>query len=458
MKDIIRELSLKALKRFANGGDGQADLLMQIEDLQKTLEIRTKENEEHLTEVREERDHWLAQYDEIKFAAEFLMSYAKNDVPMLAEQCDWEVGKITLPEEVGTYYFNPAIIQEPSGQILLFTRRCRNKREKDEDVYLEKNDIVVFELTKDLGAIKKALLNLTSHMPGEQFEDPRIVKFGDKYGLSCCTFVPFKSYAHQAMFVLDKQFLNVARFDPIYGNNYAQAMVNDGHEKNWLYFVHDNTPHMVYSANPHVVVRMNGRLEKEAEYVTDEFNPLWKFGEVRGGSNPILVDGLYWTFFHSSLPWINKKRRYYMGAYAFEAKAPFRIVRMTTLPLLTGTNQQDWWPGLPAVVFPCGAFYDSAKNHFVVSYGINDVDCGYIKLPLADMLEVTKVIRPKRDVVTPEKPIKLDDVLDPIPQRHKLKRNKKTKYDKLAERLNEDPEIGPEESAGGKYGGLDDKR
>ncbi len=41
MKDIIRSISLKALKRFANGGDGHADLLMQIEDLQKTLEIRT---------------------------------------------------------------------------------------------------------------------------------------------------------------------------------------------------------------------------------------------------------------------------------------------------------------------------------------------------------------------------------------------------------------------------------
>ena len=56
MKDIIRSLSLKALKRFANGGDGQADLLMQIEDLRKTIEIRSKENDEHLTEVREERD------------------------------------------------------------------------------------------------------------------------------------------------------------------------------------------------------------------------------------------------------------------------------------------------------------------------------------------------------------------------------------------------------------------
>lgn len=447
MKDIIRDISLKALRRFANGGDGHADLLMQIEDLRKTLEIRTKEHEEHLTQVREERDHWLSLYDETKFATEFLMSYAKNDVPKLSDQVDWEVGKIVLPEETGTYYFNPAIIQEPDGRILLFARRCRNKREKDEDVYLEKNDIVCFELTKDLRATKKALLQLTSHFPNEQFEDPRVVRFGDKYGLSCCTFVPFKSYAHQAMFLLDKQFLNVGRFDPVYGNNYAQAMVNDGHEKNWLYFVHDNAPHVVYSANPHVVVRLNGRLEKEQEYVTNEFNPLWKFGEVRGGSNPILADGLYWTFFHSSLPWINKKRRYYMGAYAFEAKAPFRIVRMTTMPILTGTNQEDWWPGLPAVVFPCGAFFDSAKNQFVISYGINDVDCGYLRLPLSDLLEITKVIRPERDVVSPEKPVRMGEVLDPIPRFHKQKKRTLKRYDQLAKRLDENPEDGESGSA-----------
>jgi hypothetical protein len=53
------------------------------------------------------------------------------------------------------------------------------------------------------------------------------------------------------------------------------------------------------------------------------------------------------------------------------------------------------------------------------------------------MLEIAKVIRPKRDVVNKENPVKLDEVLDPIPQRHKLKRNKKTKYDQLAKRLEE---------------------
>jgi hypothetical protein len=74
-----------------------------------------------------------------------------------------------------------------------------------------------------------------------------------------------------------------------------------------------------------------------------------------------------------------------------------------------------------------------------------------MKLPLADLLEVTKVIRPKRDVVNKENPPKLTDVLDPIPERHKLKRNKKSKYNELAKRLDEEPEqtgeTGPAESA-----------
>ena len=56
------------------------------------------------------------------------------------------------------------------------------------------------------------------------------------------------------------------------------------------------------------------------------------------------------------------------------------------------------------------------------------------------MLEVTKVIRPKRDVVNKEKPMRLDDVLDPIPERHKLKRHKNSKYDQLAKRLDEEPQ------------------
>jgi hypothetical protein len=42
--------------------------------------------------------------------------------------------------------------------------------------------------------------------------------------------------------------------------------------------------------------------------------------------------------------------------------------------------------------------------------------------------------------------MRLDDVLDPIPERHKLKRNKKSKYDQLAKRLDEEPQGDSKES------------
>lgn len=419
MDKFIRKLSLQALKRFSTGGDSIPDLLLQIDDLKSTLERRGTENDQHMAQVRKERDHWLMLYDEAKFAVNYLADAAKTDVPSMVKQTPWECGPILLPKEPSTFYFNPAIFRTKSGKVVLFARRCRNKRLEEGDQHkaqwTEENDIVAFELNKDMKAMNKSIISLPSQYPNENFEDPRVVPFGDHIGLSCCTFVPTKSYAHQAMFLLDNYYNCAGRFDPVFGKNYAQAGINEGHEKNWLWFVSGGVPHMVYSANPHMVVRMDGRLEQQAVHVTHEFNPLWKFGEVRGGSNPILVDGLYWTFFHSSLPWVGGKRRYYMGAYAFQPEAPFRIVRMSTMPLLSGTNRHDWWPGLPAVVFPCGAFFDQNTLNFTVSYGINDVACGYIKIPFTDLIDLTREIKKGVDEVRPEEPDSFYDILDPAP-------------------------------------------
>lgn len=417
MKALLRNLSLQALKRFSTGGDSIPDLLLQLDDLKTTFEKRGIEHDQHLAQVRKERDHWLMLYDEAKFAVNYLADAAKTDVPELVRQTPWECGNILLPKEPAVFYFNAAVFKNKVGKTILFARRCRNKRQAEGDQHVEKwseeNDIVAFELNSEMRALNKSMISLPSQYPNENFEDPRVVQFGDHIGLSCCTFVPTKSYAHQALFLLDHNLNSVGRFDPLFGKNYAQAGINEGHEKNWLWFVHAGAPHLVYSANPHVVVGMNGRLEQQKVHKTYEFNPLWKFGEVRGGSNPILVDGLYWTFFHSSLPWVGGKRRYYMGAYAFLPEPPFRIVRMSTMPLLSGTNKQDWWPGLPAVVFPCGSYFDSNTLNFVVSYGINDVSCGYIKIPFTDLMDLTREIKKTVDEVLPQDPEYFYDIVEP---------------------------------------------
>ena len=434
MKDLIRKLSLQALKRFSTGGDSIPDLLLQLDELKATIEKRGAEHEEHLAQVRKERDHWVMLYDEAKFAVQYLADAAKADVPELEKQTPWECGMIQLPKEPATFYFNPAVLRMKDGRVILFARRCRNKRQAEGDQYrglwTEENDIVAFELNNEMRAVNKSILALPTQYPNENFEDPRVVVFGEHIGLSCCSFVPMTSYAHQTLFLLNQNLNHVGRFDPLFGKNYAQAGINEGHEKNWLWFVNKGSPHMVYSANPHTVVRFDGRLEKQEVYQTFEFNPLWKFGEVRGGSTPILVDGLYWTFFHSSLPWVGGKRRYYMGAYAFQPEAPFRIVRMTTMPLLSGSNKKHWWPGLPAVVFPCGAFFDTNTLCFTVVYGVNDVACGYIKIPFTDLIDLTREIKKTKDEVRPEEPESFYDIVDPAPP---FEGKPTDKYDKVVQ-------------------------
>lgn len=360
------------------------------------------------------------------------MSLFQKDYPVLSQQIDVECGYIKLPRYPETVFFNCAVTKTNSGSILLFSRRCRDKRASDETAYKENNDIVLFTLNQDMNAISMNEIILPRTFTKENFEDPRIINFGTHWGLSCCSFVPTLSYAHQCMFLLDDQFRCVHRFDPIYGNNFAQAMTNSGHEKNWIWFKHNGHPHLIYQANPHRVVKMDGGLNKLEEFTSNDFNSNWKYGEVRGGTNPILVDGLYWTFFHSSVPWKDGKRRYFMGAYAFEPEPPFRIERMTSNPILGGTDQQDWRPGLPAVVFPCGAYFDDGK--FTVSYGINDITCGYIRIGLREMMDLTIKLRFKRDVVDPVvNPIK--EVVAPPFKRVKTKKG--STYDKLAQRLQE---------------------
>lgn len=365
------------------------------------------------------------------------MSLFQKDYPILSKQIDVEVGPIQLPKYPDTVFFNCAITRHQDGRILLFSRRCRQKRISDETAYMERNDIVLFVLNEQMQAISMNEIVLPKTFTNENFEDPRIINFGSHWGLSCCSFVPKMSAAHQCMFLLDNEFRCVHRFDPIYGKNFAQAVTNEGHEKNWLWFKHNGNPHLIYQANPHRVIKMDGGLNKLEEFTSNEFNSNWQYGEVRGGTNPILVDGLYWTFFHSSLPWKDGKRRYFMGAYAFEPQPPFRIDRMTSLPILSGTDKENWYVGLPAVVFPCGSYFEDGK--FVVSYGINDIACGYIKIGLREMMDLTIKMRLKRDIVDPTvNPIKELET----PSFKRIKTKKKSTYDKLAERLQEaEPEI-----------------
>jgi predicted GH43/DUF377 family glycosyl hydrolase len=144
---------------------------------------------------------------------------------------------------------------------------------------------------------------------------------------------------------------------------------------------------MIYLTQPHTVIEFDDNLTPGQQYVTEAPNVLWHHGLIRGGTSPVLVEDRYWTFFHSSTPWMHSKRRYHMGAYSFKAEPPFEMDRITPMPLLSGSQMDRWHPGKPLVVFPCGALY--RNGIWTVVGGYNDLGSFWIDIPHSQLVART---------------------------------------------------------------------
>lgn len=147
-------------------------------------------------------------------------------------------------------------------------------------------------------------------------------------------------------------------------------------EKNWTFFEHDKKLFSVYDINTHTIFEMHGH-EWEQKYQSS-FESFWNYGELRGGTSPIFHNGEYIAFFHSAKGELKKgvmHRQYFMGAYTFEAKPPFRITSMTTKPIIAGEYIEPSAPRLSNkifVVFPAGVI--RKDDNFLVSFGYNDYE------------------------------------------------------------------------------------
>lgn len=242
--------------------------------------------------------------------------------------------------------------------------------------------IALCELDGKWNAKNNRWLELPMERGDEHHEDPRLFIFQGRLHLTytdtlfhpgqpytCCI-----KYCRLAPAGRNKTGWKAeAVYRPLYGNNSGTGM-----EKNWQFFEHEGKLRAIYSSDPHVVLELDG----SSVVSISEGKPgqvTWPWGIIRGGTPPILLpSGEYLTIFHSALPYPVEPhwRRYYAGAYTFEAKAPFKITKISQAPILTGSGADGHtmdprklsWK--PFVVFPGGVI--PHKHGYYVSYGIND--------------------------------------------------------------------------------------
>lgn len=327
--------------------------------------------------------------------------FAKKEIPSITEQTPWPVkfmsfGKAGGP---GIRFFNSAIYQR-GDELWVIARKAVGASKDSMGV----NTIVAFLLDQSLTPSHYIEVYLSNRSyKGQHFEDPRITTIGGQPWLSYCTFQIFGkehySGAHQQVAVLNDMWQPIHIWDPLYGGNGGSILMVERNQKNWTWFEYGGKPHLVYNIEDHEVVQWNGQ---EVGKVYETPCKAWKHGHKRGGTSPVLVGDEYFCFFHSSTFWkwfdipdeetgnFNRvaKNRYHMGAYAFEAKPPFRITRMTTKPILSGSDKDPWVLGLPAVAFPCGAVLQ--RNKWLVTMGVNDYCTAVIEIPHYELTRLLK--------------------------------------------------------------------
>ena len=111
-------------------------------------------------------------------------------------------------------------------------------------------------------------------------------------------------------------------------------------EKNWVPFVYNDELLLSYTIKPHRVFRPIFGTNTCQTYALSINEAHWNWGVLRGGTQGLLVDGEYLSFFHTckDLQTVQSEGKrmvhYFMGAYTFSPSPPFTITSLSPEPLV----------------------------------------------------------------------------------------------------------------------------
>ena len=217
----------------------------------------------------------------------------------------------------------------------------------------------------------------------DSLEDPRFGLNNSKLEiwLAACKFSGSETSIRQLVIELKPDFSVANSSYPSFGRN-----AGFGYEKNWCPIPDTNL--FVYKCGGEFTVVDRVTIESWTSQGID-----WRYGAIHCGSAPIMVDGNYFMFFHSSIDLdfeISEEgfspRHYYVGALIFSPKPPHQIVAFTREPLFAGSFRDKTVCGSPAAVFVTGATLLNVST-LLFSLHLNDCQSIVAEVPLEALLK-----------------------------------------------------------------------
>lgn len=321
---------------------------------------------------------------------------ALTDLNSMCQDFILETKQIIIPQYPSA--FNPSIIRW-NDQLLLFFRirdPLTNSTNQIgitllDDDFNPVNDPQLLEILLQWSTVLPVSLK-----PQVSLQDPRVIAIGDTLYIVYSNLVSIGSNNVSRM-CISKIYYDGVKF---YGGTpdvlvEFDGMVETKKEKNWVPFNYDNHLFLGYSLVPHKIFMPIPRTNTCVTLATTAASTKnWYWGELRGGTPALLVDGDYLAFFHSSKGMATVQSQgerithYYMGAYTFSSHYPFDITKISPCPLVhpsfyDGPAHDTWKP--IRVVFPCGYVHD--QDYIWVSYGKQDFEMWIAKIDKQKLLQ-----------------------------------------------------------------------
>ena len=215
-------------------------------------------------------------------------------------------------------------------------------------------------------------------------EDPRLVPtrqgLAVAYTVSCAyerNRHGFQVWQRQGFALLDDRngTLSGDIFFSIGNNSDFKSTIFPTFEKNWLFFEHAGSLHVIYSTQPFCVYRVADWAQRTSEKVLcAPWRQAAGVTELRGSTPPVRVGDSYVMFAHS---WT-----YDVYAIAFSATT-LAIESVSATPLLHMHARRP---------FVCGAVYVSSDRTWFLSVGVDDVSIAIFKLHHSALLTKLKPV------------------------------------------------------------------
>jgi len=205
------------------------------------------------------------------------------------------------------------------------------------------------------------------------YEDCRSIIVKEYLYLICSVFAESAEYCQMGIIQIKVSDLNKKAIYPVNFKLLQPSFINKCSQKNWMPFVYNSELYLVYSVNPHKILKCN--LQNFTVRLEYETSNLQINKNIRGGSNISEYNSYKFGKVYLGITHIRRHMYYTNIFYIFEIKPPFKIIGISNefiiynsrIHILKNTNHLKYFWNLQ---FTSGLHIDNSDIN--IYYGVNN--------------------------------------------------------------------------------------